>query len=69
MASRYHETLIEGVPLRELELYLARQISAYHKTTHSTLGMPPLTAWGHLLREEMKMCGQGSPHFPCSDIR
>ena len=56
MASRYHETLIEGVPLREL--YLARQISAHHKTTHSTFGMPPLTAWEHVLREEMKMCGQ-----------
>jgi hypothetical protein len=31
--------------LKELEQYFARQISVYHKTIHSTLGMPLLTAW------------------------
>lgn len=31
--------------LGELELYIARVISRYHKTRHSGLGMPPLTAW------------------------
>ncbi|MEI6719171.1 MAG: hypothetical protein WCO67_00265 [Betaproteobacteria bacterium] len=31
--------------LKELEVYLARQISIYHKTPHRTLGMPPATAW------------------------
>ena len=31
--------------LRELELYLAREISMYHKRTHEGIGMPPLTAW------------------------
>lgn len=31
--------------LAELEVYVAREISRYHKTPHSTLGMPPLTAW------------------------
>jgi putative transposase len=31
--------------LKELEQYLARQISVYHKSIHSTLGIPPLTAW------------------------
>ena len=31
--------------LAELEVYIAREISRYHKTPHSTLGMPPLTAW------------------------
>jgi putative transposase len=31
--------------LKELELYLARQISVYHQTTHDTLGHPPLAAW------------------------
>jgi putative transposase len=31
--------------LQELELYLARQVSVYHKTRHRTLGMPPVTAW------------------------
>jgi putative transposase len=31
--------------LKELELYIARQVSIYHKTTHRTLGMPPASAW------------------------
>jgi putative transposase len=31
--------------LAELKVYVAREISRYHKTPHSTLGMPPLTAW------------------------
>jgi putative transposase len=31
--------------LQELSIYLARQISVYHKTRHDGLGMPPLTAW------------------------
>ena len=26
-------------------MYLAREISRYHKSTHSGIGMPPLTAW------------------------
>jgi putative transposase len=31
--------------LGELTLYIARQVSLYHKTKHDGLGMPPLTAW------------------------
>ena len=31
--------------LNELALYIARQVSLYHKTTHGGLGMAPLTAW------------------------
>jgi putative transposase len=31
--------------LQELSIYMARQISVYHKTRHDGLGMPPLTAW------------------------
>jgi putative transposase len=31
--------------LKELELYLARQVSAYHKSTHGTLEVPPVLAW------------------------
>jgi putative transposase len=31
--------------LKELELYLARQVSAYHKNRHRTLQMPPVLAW------------------------
>jgi len=31
--------------LNELALYMARQVSVYHKTTHGGLGMPPLSAW------------------------
>jgi putative transposase len=31
--------------LAELEEYLAREVSRYHKWTHSGIGMPPLTAW------------------------
>jgi putative transposase len=29
----------------EFTLYLARQVSVYHKQKHEGLGMPPLTAW------------------------
>jgi putative transposase len=31
--------------LKELELYIARQVSAYHKVRHRTLEMPPILAW------------------------
>jgi putative transposase len=31
--------------LKELELYLARQVSAYHKSPHGTLEVPPELAW------------------------
>jgi len=49
--------------LAELELYLARQVSQYHKTTHQGLGMAPLTAWerGWLVNGTM-----GAPRLPDS---
>jgi len=31
--------------LKELELYLARQVSAYHKSRHGTLEVAPVLAW------------------------
>lgn len=31
--------------LKELEVYLARQVSAYHKHSHGTLEVPPVVAW------------------------
>ena len=31
--------------LKELELYLARQVSAYHKSPHGTLEVSPVLAW------------------------
>ena len=31
--------------LGELSLYIARQVSIYHKTKHDGIEMPPLTAW------------------------
>jgi putative transposase len=31
--------------IKDLELYLARQVSAYHKNRHRTLQMPPVLAW------------------------
>jgi putative transposase len=33
------------ITLSELEEYLAREVSRYHRERHSTLGVPPLTAW------------------------
>jgi len=36
--------------LNELALYIARQVSLYHKTTHRGLGMAPLTAWENAWR-------------------
>ena len=44
--------------LKELELFLARQISVYHQTPHSTLGMPPLAAW------EQGWTVNGQPSLP-----
>lgn len=31
--------------LKELELYVARQVSVYHKNSHGTLEVPPAVAW------------------------
>ncbi len=44
--------------LKDLELYLARQISVYHKTPHGTLEMPPALAWERAWRIS------GSPAVP-----
>jgi putative transposase len=44
--------------LRELELYLAREISMYHKRKHEGIGIPPLTAW------ERAWTVNGSPCAP-----
>ena len=45
--------------LKELELYLARQVSAYHKNRHRTLQMPPVLAWERAWRNN------GAPAVPC----
>jgi putative transposase len=44
--------------LKELELYLARQVSAYHKNRHRTLQMPPVLAWERAWRNN------GAPAVP-----
>jgi putative transposase len=38
--------------LKELELYLARQVSAYHKSPHGTLEVPPVLAWERAWRTD-----------------
>jgi putative transposase len=44
--------------LKELELYLARQVSAYHKNRHRTLQMSPVLAWERAWRNN------GAPAVP-----
>jgi putative transposase len=54
-----HADRAARMTLKELELFLARQISVYHQSTHDTLGMPPLTAW------ERAWTVNGEPCLPC----
>jgi len=44
--------------LKDLEVYFARQVSAYHKHRHGTLQMPPVLAWERAWRNH------GSPVVP-----
>jgi putative transposase len=49
--------------LKELELYVARQVSAYHKNRHRTLQVPPVLAWE---RAWQANDGPAVPRLPAS---
>ncbi len=58
-----HAIRVARMTLKELELYIARQISAYHKKRHRTLQMPPVLAWERAWRMNG---GPTLPRLPAS---